>query len=166
MGTLTPSLLLVNTYTNSIEREYPLQVIRYGTSHKNMKAFSNAIICLFTGSPSLLQLFSFEGEFIRSLITEDEIKEAYHFSVSTNAVIGRFYISEFWDNSIKVFDTEGIENIYEEGRGLCQISRPTGIFIEPTGYIAYCDMNEDSCLLRLRYIHTRQIYCKYFNIII
>ena len=162
VGTLTPSLLLINTDTNSVEREYPLQAIRYPASHKkgsrypwlqDMKAANDLIVCLFTGSPSPLQLFSFEGELIRSVIREDQITEAYHFAVYFNAVTGelRFYISDFWDNAIKVFDTEGmyIENICEEGTGLCQISRPTGLFIEETGYITYCDMKENNCLQRL-----------------
>ena len=162
VGTLTPSLLLINTYTNSVDREYPLLAIRYPASHKkgsrypwlqDMKAVSNGIVCLFTGSPSPLQLFSFEGELFMSVITEDQITEAYHFTIYTNAVTGEetIYISDFWDNAIKVFDTEGvyIENICEEGTGLCQISRPTGIFIEETGYITYCDMKENNCLQRL-----------------
>ena len=162
VGTLTPSLLLINTDTNSVDREYPLHAIRYPASHKNgsrypwlqdMKAVSYSIVCLFTGSPSPLQVFSFEGELIRSVIREDQITEAYHFAFYLNAVTGemRFYISDFWDNAIKVFDEEGvyIENICEEGTGLCQISRPTGIFVEQTGYITYCDMKENNCLQRL-----------------
>ena len=65
------SLIRVNTDTNTIDREHPLQVIRYENSHKNkntypwlqdMKAFGYVIICLFTGSPSPLQEFSLEGE--------------------------------------------------------------------------------------------------------
>ena len=118
-----------------------------------MKALSDTVYCLFTGSPAPLQAFSLKGELIRSVITEDLITEAYHFAIFLNAVTGemRFYISDFWDNAIKVFDIEGryIENICEEGTGLCEISRPTGIFVEPTGYITYCDMKEDNCLQRL-----------------
>ena len=162
VGTLTPCLIRINTNTNSIDREYPLQVIRYESNHRNknrypwlqdMKVVSDTVLCLFTGSPAPLQAFSFEGELIRSVITEDLITEAYHFALFFNAVTGevRFYISDFWDNAIKVFDIEGryIENICEEGTGLCQISRPTGIFVEQSGYITYCDMKEDNCLQRL-----------------
>ena len=162
VGTLTPCLIRINTDTNSIDREYPLQVIRYESNHRNknrypwlqdMKAVSNVVLCLFTGSPSPLQAFSLKGELIRSIITEDLITEAYHFDIFFNAVTGemRYFISDFWDNAIKVFDIEGryIENICEEGTGLCQISRPTGIFVEDTGYITYCDMKEDNCLQRL-----------------
>ena len=162
VGTLTPCLIRINTDTNSIDREYPLQAIRYESNHRNknrypwlqdMKALSDAVYCLFTGSPAPLQAFSLKGELIRSVITEDLITEAYHFAVFPNAVTGevRYYISDFWENAIKVFDIEGryIENICEEGTGLCQISRPTGIFVEPTGYITYCDMKEDNCLQRL-----------------
>ena len=162
VGTLTPCLIRINTNTNSIDREYPLQVIRYESNHRNknrypwlqdMKVVSDTVLCLFTGSPAPLQMFSFEGELIRSVITEDLITEAYHFALFFNAVTGevRFYISDFWDNAIKVFDRKGryIENICEEGTGLCQISRPTGIFVEQSGYITYCDMKEDNCLQRL-----------------
>ena len=117
-----------------------------------MRTVSNAIVCLFTGSPSPLQLSSLEGELINSIIREHQITEAYHFAICTNTVTGeaRYYISDFWDNAIKVFDTEGvyIENICEEGTGPCQISRPTGLFVELTGYITYCDMKENNCVQR------------------
>ena len=82
--------------------------------------------------------------------TKDQIVEAYHFAIFGNAVTGevRIYTSDFWDNAIKVFDIQGqcIENICEEGTGLCQLSRPTGIFVVHSGYITYCDMKEDNCL--------------------
>ena len=136
--------------------------VRYGNSHKNksrypwlqdMKAVSKYILCLFTGTPCPLQLFSSEGELIRTVITEDQITEAYQFAVYFKKVRGdlRIYISDFWDNAYKVFGFTGeyIETVCEAGTGLCQTARPTGIFIEYSGYVTYCDMKENNCLQRL-----------------
>ena len=162
VGTLKPSLILMNTQRFRIEREYPLHPIRYGNRHKkknrypwlqDMKAAVNVIVCLFTGSPSPLQLYSQKGEFIRTLITEDKITGAYHFGLYVNPEtrIPSIYISDFWDNAVKVFDINGnyIETVCEAGTGLCQTSRPTGIFIEYSGYVTICDMKESYCLQRL-----------------
>ena len=176
VGTLKPSLIMLRTVydrvkrrrsgdlpgvdTLEIKQEYPLNPIRYHTYKKNrypwlqdMKATGNSIICLFTGSPSPLQEFSFEGELRRSILTEDKIVGAYHFNLIRNPVTDkwRIYITDFWDNAIKVFDWEGrfIETFSEKGFGLGQIIQPTGIFIERSGFITVCDMKEDNCLQRL-----------------
>ena len=118
-----------------------------------MKTTRVSIICLFTGSPSPLQEFSLEGEFRRSILTEDKILEAYHFNVYQNPVTRewRIYITDFWDSAIKVFNREGqfIETFSERGFGLGQIIQPTGIFVEESGFITVCDMKEDNCLQRL-----------------
>ena len=65
-----------------------------------MKATRVPITCLFTGSPSPLQAFLFEGELTGSLITEDEIVRVYHFNLFWNPIRGkwRIYITDFWDN--------------------------------------------------------------------
>ena len=118
-----------------------------------MKAVSGSIYCLFTGSPSPLQEFSLIGELLRSVLTEDQIVGAYHFNLFENPIKRecRIYITDFWDNVIKVFDLEGrfIETFSEKGFGLGQIFHPTGIFAEESGLITVCDMKEDNCLQRL-----------------
>ena len=118
-----------------------------------MKATRGFIICLFTGSPSPLQEFSYAGELIRSVLTEDKIVGAYHFNVLWNPVTReyRIYVTDFWDSAIKVFDMEGrfIETFSEKGFYLGQIIQPTGIFVEESGFITVCDMKEDNCLQRL-----------------
>ena len=160
VGTLKPSLIYINTYNLQIKQEYPLNPIRYDNNKKNMhpwlqdmKATGNSIICLFTGSPSPLQEFSLEGEFRRSILTEDKILGAYHFNVYQNPVTRewRIYITDFWDSAIKVFNREGqfIETFSERGFYLGQIIQPTGIFVEESGFITVCDMKEDNCLQRL-----------------
>ena len=160
VGTLTPSLIHIDTDSLQIIQEYPLNPIRCHTNKKNrypwlqdMKATSYFIYCLFTGSPSPLQKFSLEGELLRSVLTEDKIGGAYHFNVFWNPVTSewRIYITDFWDSAIKVFDKEGrfIETFSEKGFYLGQIIQPTGIFVEESGFITVCDMKEDNCLQRL-----------------
>ena len=158
VGTLEPSIILMDPDALSIRREYILHPIRYHTKKRypwlqDMKALRDMIICLFTGSPSPLQMFSLEGELIRSILTEDQIAGAYHFALYINLVTRklRIYITDFWDSSIKVFDLEGnfIESFCDKGFELGQIFHPTGIFIEDSGYITICDMKDDNCLQRL-----------------
>ena len=160
VGTLKPSLIHMNTETLQKEKEYPLEPIRYHTNKKNrypwlqdMKATFYSIYCLFTGSPSPLQEFSYTGVLLRSVLTEDKIVEAYHFNLFWNPVTRqwRIYITDFWDSAIKVFDMEGrfIETFSEKGFYLGQIIQPTGIFVEESGLITVCDMKEDNCLQRL-----------------
>ena len=160
VGTLKPSIIHMGTDTLRTLKEYPLDPIRYHTNKKNrypwlqdMKATRDTIICLFTGSPSPLQEFSFTGELLRSILTEDKIVGAYHFNLFENIVTRqwRIYITDFWNSAIKVFDMEGqfIETFSEKGFGLGQIIQPTGIFVEESGFITVCDMKEDNCLQRL-----------------
>ena len=160
VGTLKPSLIQIYTDTLQIKQGYPLNPIRYHTNHENrfpwlqdMKATRDSIICLFTGSPSPLQEFSFKGVLLRSILTEDKIVGAYHFDLFWNPVTRewRIYITDFWNSAIKVFDREGrfIETFSQKGFGLGQIFQPTGICIELSRLITVCDMKEDNCLQRL-----------------
>ena len=160
VGTLKPSLIQIYTNTFQMGQEYPLEPIRYNINKKNrypwlqdMKTTGSSIHCLFTGSPSPLQEFSFKGELLRSVLTEDRIVGAYHFNLFWNPVTieYRIYITDFWDSAIKIFDLEGqfIETFSEKGFGLGQIIQPTGIFVEESGFITVCDMKEDNCLQRL-----------------
>ena len=160
VGTLKPSLIRIDIYTLQMLNEYQLNPIRYHTYKTNrypwlqdMKATRGSIFCLFTGSPSPLQQFSHTGELRWSVLTEDEIVGAYHFNVFWNPVTDkwRIYITDFWNNAIKVFDKEGqfFETFSEKGFGLGQIIQPTGIFVEESGFITVCDMKEDNCLQRL-----------------
>ena len=160
VGTLQQTLIHIDTDTLQIKEEYSLNPIRYHTNMKNrypwlqdIKATGYFIICLFTGSPSPLQKFSFEGELLRSILTEDKIVGAYHFKLFWNPVTRewRIYIKDFWDSAIKVFDLKGriIETFSEKEFYLGQIIQPTGIFVERSGLITVCDMKEDNCLQRL-----------------
>ena len=160
IGTHKPSLIRINTDTLQIEKEYPMNPIRYHSKKKtrypwlqDMKAPGDFIYCLFTGSPSPLQVFTLKGELINFVVTDDKIGGAYHFDLFWNPVTEewRIYITDFWDSAIKVFDLEGrfIETFSEKGFGLGQIFHPTGIFVEETGFITVCDMKEDNCLQRL-----------------
>ena len=160
VGTVKPSLIIImkNTYTLTIEREYQLHPVRYANREnrypwlQDMKATQKRILCLFTGTPFPLQEFSFKGEPTRTILREDQIAGAYHFNLFRDPVTQkwRIYITHFWKNAIKVFDINGqlIEIFSEEGFGLGQIFHPTGIFIEKSGFITVCDMKEDNCLQR------------------
>ncbi|KAI6649188.1 hypothetical protein LOD99_11557 [Oopsacas minuta] len=159
VGTLKPSLIRMQVDPLRIEQEYPLNPIlhtKIPNRHpwlQNMKAVGDYVICLFTGSPSPLQIFSLKGVLIRSILTEDQIVGAYNFNLFYNPITDelRIYICDFWDNSIKVFGLSGkfIETVCETGHGLCQIFRPSCIFIEDSGYATVGDMKEDNCLQRL-----------------
>ena len=149
VGTLKPSLIVINTETLQIKLEYPLHPIRYHTYKKSrypwlqdMKATWDSIYCLFTGSPSPLQEFSFKGELLRSVLTEDKIVGAYHFNVFCNPVTReyRIYITDFWDSVIKVFDWEGqfIETFSEKGFVLFGTDHPTDWNIRRRIRIHYC----------------------------
>ena len=158
VGTLKPSLIRIKTNILSFDREYKLNPIRYQNTNRfiwlqDMKTVDNSVYCLFTGTPSPLQQFSVEGELIKSIITEEKVIGAHHFALYLNPVTKdiRIYITDLWDNSNKVFDLNGeiVEIFCEKGLGLCQVLRPTGIFVEPSGYITICDNKEDNCLQRL-----------------
>ena len=160
IGTLIPSLIRIETDSLQVEQKYPLNPIRYHTNKKSrypwlqdISATSYSIFCLFTGSPSPLQLFTLKGEHIWSILTEDKIVGAYHFNLFKNPVTEewKIYITDFWGNAIKVFDFKGqfIETFSEKGDGLGQIIHPTGIIAERSGFITVCDMKEDNCLQRL-----------------
>ena len=159
VGTLRPSIIHIHTNTLSTGMEYPLYPIRYDTEKsrfpwlQDMKATENNLICLFTGSPSPLQLFSLYGHLLKSILREHHIVGAYHFALYKNPIINewRIYVADFWDNSLKVFNMNGrfIETFSEKGFGLGQIYHPTGIFVESSGYITVCDMKEENCLQRL-----------------
>ena len=161
VGTLKPSLILMNTDTLRVEQEYQLNPIRYHTRNKknrypwlqDIKTARIYMFCLFTGSPSPLQMFSLTGELITPILTEDKIVGAYNFNLYVHPLKSELsiYISDFWGNDIKVFDSNGkfIETFCEKGIELCQLIRPTAIFIEHSGYITICDMKDDNCLQRL-----------------
>ncbi|KAI6656750.1 hypothetical protein LOD99_16053 [Oopsacas minuta] len=159
VGTLKPSLIRMQVDPLRIEQEYLLNPIlhtkipnRYPWL-QDMKAVDDCVVCLFTGSPSPLQRFSLEGELIESILTEDQIVGAYNFNLFYNPITNelRIYICDFWDNSIKVFGLFGefIETVCETGHELCQIFRPSCIFIQRSGYITVGDMKEDNCLQML-----------------
>ena len=160
VGTLKPSLIIMYTYDLRIKHEYKLNPIRHQKRKRSrypwlqdIKATNYSIICLFTGSPSPLQMFSFEGKPLAPILTKDNIVGAYHFNLIFNPVIRQWviYITDFWDNAIKAFDLKGrfIETFSEKGFGLGQIFQPTGIFVEESGFITVCDMKKDNCLQRL-----------------
>ena len=158
VGTLTPSIMLINTDTLKVDHEIPLNPLCYQQKNRypwlqDMKAGANFFFCLFTGSPFPLQMFSLEGELIRTILTENQIMVAYNFNVYFHPIKMElmFYICDFWDNDIKVFDYNGkfIESFCEKGSELCQLIHPTAIFIEHSGYITICDMKDDNCVQRL-----------------
>ena len=161
VGTLKPSLILINADTFQVEEEYPMSPIRYHTRRKknrypwlqDMKTARNHVFCLFTGSPSPLQMFSLTGAFVCTILAEDRIVGAYSFNIHLHPLeaVLTFYICDFWGNDVKVFDYNGkcIETICEKGDQLGKVVRPTAIFIERTGYITVCDLKEDNCMQRL-----------------
>ena len=111
------------------------------------------MFCLFTGSPYPLQMFSLTGEFVATIIAEDQLAGAYSFNVHLHPLTAElsFYICDFWGNDVKVFNHSGkcVETIREKGNQLGQVIRPTAIFIESSGYITVSDLKEDNCLQRL-----------------
>ena len=159
VGTLKPSIILMGReHFLSKSEEYRLDLKRYENKStypwlQDMKALECCIVCLFTGSPSPLQMFTLEGELIRSIITEDKLSAAFHFNVFINIDTRdlEIYITDFWENIIKVFDMDGelLDTYLGKGTELCQLIHPTGIFVEPSGYLNICDMKEDNCLQRL-----------------
>ena len=156
VGTLKPSLIWIDTDTLQIRGEVPLDPTNKKNRYpclQDIKVIWESVFCLFTGSPSPLQEFSLEDELLRSVITEDQIVGAYHFNLFCSPATRecRFYITDFWDNAIKVFDFRGrfIETFSEKGSDLGQIIQPTGIFVEESGFITVCDMKKDNCLQRL-----------------
>ena len=155
VGTLKPSLILIDTDTLRIDQEFQLNPIRYENRNRypwlqDMEVISDYfILCLFTGSPHPLQMFSLIGEHMQSILTEDKIVGAYHFADFWNYSLadGTIFISDFWGNVIMEFHYEQfIESFSEKGFGLGQIFHPTGIFVERSGLISICDMKEDNCL--------------------
>ena len=158
VGTIEPSIIQVNSHTLETYRLFHIHPIRYYNNNRfpwlqDMKATEDCLFCLFTGSPSPLQAFSLEGDLISSILTEHQIVGAYHFALYRNPATEEWsiYITDFWDNALKVFDMEGqlIETFSEKGFGLGQIFHPTGIFVEESGIITICDMKEENCLQRI-----------------
>ena len=158
VGTLKPSIIRINTNNIRQREEYNMNPKRHQNNNtypwlQDMKVLAGCLICLFTGSPSPLQIFTLKGELIRSLITEDKLSAAFHFNVFVNPITRdlEIYITDFWENIIKVFNMNGklVDTYCGKGTELCQLIHPTGIFVEPSGYLNICDMKEDNCLQRL-----------------
>ena len=155
VGTLKPSLIIMNTDSLEVEQEYQLNPTHYPNKNKYpwlqyMKVARIHILCLFTGTPSPLQMFSLTGELIAPILTKDQIVGAYNFNLYVNPLTLELsiYISDFWGNDIKVFEFNGelVEKFCEKGSELGKVIHPITIFIECTGYITICDMKDDNCL--------------------
>ena len=158
VGTIKPSVILMGLPLLHIDKENALNPIQYPNKNKfpwlqDMKPIVDRLLCLFTGTPYPLQLFTTTGFQLLCIIASEGLSGSYHFDLYFNSVNNEWhiYVADFWENVIKVFDLKGnlVDTYCEKGSDLCQLIHPTGIFVEPSGYINICDMKEDNCVQRL-----------------
>ena len=59
---------------------------------------------LFSSPPFPLQIFNLEGELVKCLIKENEIRRSSFFTIDR---LGNIIVTDCWGNQIKIFSKEG-----------------------------------------------------------
>ena len=120
------------TFYNKLKLNTPFFVsnLQYDNNHtESLQITSKEIWVLFSDSQFPMQCFSFEGEHLRNIISEDKIERAMYFCLDS---AGNILINDWDANRIKVFSYEG-ESLAIIGRdgqvGCGEIFHPQGIAV-------------------------------------
>ena len=59
---------------------------------------------MYSPPPFYIQIFTLEGELVRCLIKQSEIRKSYFFSIDQ---LGNIIVTDYYGNQIKIFSKEG-----------------------------------------------------------
>ena len=115
----------------------------------SLKLYQNNMYVMFGKFPAFhLQIFTLEGELVRCLIPEEEVRWSYFFCIDR---FGNIIVADWGSggNRIKIFDNDGStihtignENL-PEGETL---DRPHGIALDKSNRIIVAQRNNSRCL--------------------
>ena len=120
------------TFYNTIKlnTSFIVSNMQYDNTHtESIQVTSKEIWVLFSDSPYPLQCFTFEGEHLRNIISEEKIERAMYFCLDC---AGNVLISDWDANRIKIFSSEGefVATVGRDGQvGSGEIFHPQGIAV-------------------------------------
>ena len=118
------------------------------TQTHSIKLYKDNMYIMFGGYPPFhLQIFSQEGNLVRSLIPEDEIGRSYLFSIDR---LGNIIVADWSRKQIKIFSDEGDAIHIIDGDSLSADDKyncPNGVAIDKQNRIIVAQTNKKCCLL-------------------
>ena len=130
-----------------------LRRIKLKSSHlqsnqtQSVKLYQNNLYTMFGECLTFhLQIFSLEGDLIRCLISKEEIKRSYFFTIDQ---VGNIIVADYGGNQIKIFSNEGdaIHTITNEDLTVNEkFYRPYGIALDNSNRIIVAQKNPECCL--------------------
>ena len=121
--------------------------IHQATKLYDLKVTPSLFVVLFSSSNNPIQTFSKEGNFVRTIASEEQLKEASFLCLDRQFNI---LVSDFTAHDIKVYSSEGhlIATIGHEGTEPGEFCNPMGIDVDKDGRIVVID-NKDTHTLQL-----------------
>ena len=113
----------------------------------NIRLHENNMYVMFVGSDCCLQVFSQDGQLIRSVIRSSDIKRSFFFSLDR---IGNIIVADCWGHQIKIFSNSGqlIHSIANDTLTEDQkLFYPTGISVDKQNNIVVAHSNKNSNLI-------------------
>ena len=113
----------------------------------SIRLYENNMYVMFGGSDYCLQVFSQDGQLIRSVIRSSDIKYSYFFSLDR---IGNIIVADCWGHQIKIFSNSGhlIHSISNDTLTEDQKSHyPTGISVDKQNNIVVAQRNKKCNLI-------------------
>ena len=146
------SIVVFDNYLNFQKRIKlnPTQVNSSTLTH-SMELYQSNVCVMFGNSssppPFHLQIFTLEGELVRCLIKQSEIRYSYFFSIDQ---LGNIIVADLFGNQIKIFSKEGqvlhtITNDMLPGDE--KFDSPTGVAIDKQNRIIVAQHNKKCNLL-------------------
>ena len=142
------SVIVFDTNLNFLNR-IPLKPSHFtsNTFTLSIRLHENNMYVMFGGSRYSLQIFSQDGQLIRGVIPESDIKYSFFFSLDR---IGNIIVADYSGNQIKIFSNSGrlIHSISNdtltEDQKLCS---PKGISVDKQNNIVVANENKKCCLI-------------------
>ena len=117
------------------------------TETYSIRLYENNMYVMFVGSDYCLQVFSQDGQLIRSVIRSSDIKRSYLFSLDR---IGNIIVADCWGHQIKIFSNSGhlIHSISNDTLTKDQkLHYPTGISVDKQNNIVVAQRNKKCNLI-------------------
>ena len=121
--------------------------ITYGTSAYSIRLYENNMFVMFAWSNYLIQVFSQEGQLIRSVIPRSDVGHSFYFSLDR---FGNIIVADCFGNQIKIFSNSGnlihtISNytLIEDQK----LSNPMGISVDKQNNIVVAHKNKKCNLM-------------------
>ena len=125
--------------------------VNFNTRTRSIKLYEDKMYVMFDdlfSSPLFhLQIFNLEGELVKCLIKENEIRNSYFFSIDR---LGNIIVADWRGNQIKIFSKEGdvLHTITSAMLpGDQEFSRPNGVAIDKQNRIIVAHRNKKCNLL-------------------